>query len=893
MKQLLTLVLFLGVGHLLWSQSLDNYPLVTLKKSAEAAYDEGDYSTAYVHASAVLEDEPDNFVFLKIAAESALELCAFSDADAHFETIRSMEGVSYPLLTFFLAKSKHRQGEYLEAQTYYESFLQSYSQGVDAKYQELATQKLEECRNHENLFPGSIPGVAVSSMINNGYSDFALPYFGNTLYYSVVSPPDDCDCVKPCGDKTTIYQKIGYGSESEVTFPEGTKGVGHVTFANEGQRMYFTQCSCKDNEYTCAIYYSDQQGYNGQWGTPVKLPVTINREGYTSTQPHYADNAESEDYLYFVSDYHAGYSDRKDLDIFKVQVTGNTFGEPINVAEINTLGDEVTPFFFVPDQALYFSSNGRHSLGGFDFDIFKYQYSGAYDECAQLGNEDQNPANLGTSFNTLYDELYFSVNETGEKAVYSSTGTPENSGNSYGYGQQVSQEQTQTTSYTASASEEHCCPSIYQVDIQPTSTIVVSVLCANDGGYGNAAPMPMRGSVLNMYNLADSTNAVIPKQVEDDYRYYFAGVELGQNFGASVSKDGYWGDQKEFSSSFCNGDTVWVELFLEPQIELEVRFRAKCNPALGINVNGVTLVDRTDNSETVMTASDDKHTYRASLRSRHNYTILPDSVSKRADNNEYTFTTGTPSRDIVTTFSCEPQSLEEEFLLEIQPDTLPLFEPLPLYFMHAIPNPIYSATEAATDYETYFKDYSNRLEEFKVATGRCTTPNSYGYGQKRGQECDCNQDLTRVDTFFNEVQVNMNRMESFGEILLRALQGGDSIVINIRGVASKSGSAGYSNDNLSQRRINSMEKYLAKFFLVNGDGVNDFMDKVNVIPDPVGASIANPDAPSRGNCRIYNVDASYDRRIEIVSIVLFPPDMQSGPCAPGGDIETYQSNNSY
>ncbi len=881
MKQLLTLALLLGLAHFAWSQSLDAF-----KKSAEEAYEAQDYPTAYEHASEVLTDEPDNFVFLKIAAESALELCAFDQADGYFETIRSQDQANdYPLMSFYLAKSKHRQENYEEAQYYYEDFIENHSQQCDPKFYALAVKKLNECKEHENLIPAITPGVDIQLLVDGGYSDFALPYAGNTIYYSSLSPAEECDCAKPCRDKMTIHRLDEAGNRSDVLFPEGTKNVGHITLANNGQRMYFTQCSCKDNQYTCAIYYSDNSG--NSWSTPVKLPETVNRPGFTITQPYFADGGDSgEDFLYFVSNYHEGNPDRTDLDIFKVAVTNNTFGTPIAVTEVNTTGDEVTPFFFGADKVLYFSSNGHHSLGGYGFDIFKYSYGEGNDECDHAGNSPQNPANIGTSFNTIYDELYFSLNETGEEAIFSSNGD-------FGTGEYENTKGAGARAEGPLVDSDHCCPNVYKATIRPSSTIVVSLYCTLEGDYGGSQQQPVPGS-LHLQNMADSTAACIPAQVEEGYRYYFAEVPLGETFKATVEKTGYWGSEKEFTSSSCNADTVWVDLFLEPKIELEVSFRAKCNPELPIDVNGVTLLDQQNYAEVEMTPLyGSKHTYTATLRGFHNYTILPDSVSRRADNNEYRFSTATPKRNITTGSNCLPATLKEVFLLEIQPDTLPLFEPLPLYFNHAVPNPIVSATEAATDYETYFNDYKNRVLEFRTATGRCTTPNQFGYGNRQGSLCECNDDLTRVDTFFNEVQVNMKRMESFGDLLFRSLEAGDSIVINIRGVASKSGSGGYSNDDLSKRRINSMEKYLAKHFLLSGDGINDYMDKVNLIPDPVGASIANQTAPSRGPCRIYNVDASYDRRIEIVSIVIFPPDMQSGPCGPGGKIETYQSNSSY
>ncbi|GJM32977.1 MAG: hypothetical protein DHS20C18_19780 [Saprospiraceae bacterium] len=878
MKQLLLIAIILGTCQLALSQSLDAF-----KKSAENAYEAKDYPTAYAHSTEVLEDEPENLTFLKIAGESALELCNFNQSDEHFAKIRSLDsGGSYPLMKFYMAKNQHRQGNYEDAKFYYDDFINTAGPDVDPIYLEIARKKAEECADINELIPSPSLGTVIQPMnnINTGYSNFALPFAGNSLYYSTLTPPENCDCSKPCQDEMNIYQLDNYNSVVPVDFPEGTKNVGHVTFAKEGSRMYFTQCECDNNQYTCAIYYSDQTG--GSWSTPIRLPESINRKGYTATQPYFADHYDSRsDALYYVSNFHADYSDRKDLDIYKVIIVNDSITTPVNVVEVNTTGNEVTPFYHLADQSLYFSSNGRQSLGGYDFDIFKYSYGEDNDECDSYGNSLQNPSNVGAPLNSFFDDLYFSKDQGGEKAVFSSNRGTNDYGNEPSSKNSYNQDQASTS--------EHCCPNIFEANIRSSSTIVVSVFCRANN-YGAYSSRILQGSVLTLRNMNDSTASCIPANVEEDYRYYFTDIDLGQPFSVGAEKEGFWGDFQQFNSSFCDGDTVKIDLFLEPVIELQVYFRAKCNPSLEIDVNGVTLFDQSDYTQFSMDAEMGNHTYKAKLRGYRDYRIVPDSVSKTDSSNEYQFSTATPQKDISSCNCCEPGLIRDTFFLEIQPDTFPLFEPLPLYFNHAVPNPIFAAREAATDYETYFNDYYVRQLEFKNATGRCNTLPNYGYRDQ--SECNCNDELRLVDTFFNEMVINMNRMRSFGGILLRSLNAGDSVVVTIRGVASISGSGGFDNNALSARRINSMEKYLAKYFLLNGDGVTNYMEKVKVKPDPVGASIANSDAPSRGQCRIYNVDASYDRRIEIVSIVFFPPDLQDGPCAVTGYQTTYnQSNN--
>jgi hypothetical protein len=76
--------------------------------------------------------------------------------------------------------------------------------------------------------------------------------------------------------------------------------------------------------------------------------------------------------------------------------TDNQFNDPVNLGPvINTIGDEITPFFDPSEQALYFASNGHLSIGGFD--VVK---SRGY------GNSWAAPENMGLPYNSSADDYY-------------------------------------------------------------------------------------------------------------------------------------------------------------------------------------------------------------------------------------------------------------------------------------------------------------------------------------------------------------------------------------------------------------------------------------------------------------------------------------------------------
>ena len=77
------------------------------------------------------------------------------------------------------------------------------------------------------------------------------------------------------------------------------------------------------------------------------------------------------------------------------------FSQPFNL-NINTEGDDLSPFFHNESQTLYFSSDGRQTLGGFD--VFK------------AAKKDQNwsePEHMPVPVNSSYDDAYYVLNEGG------------------------------------------------------------------------------------------------------------------------------------------------------------------------------------------------------------------------------------------------------------------------------------------------------------------------------------------------------------------------------------------------------------------------------------------------------------------------------------------------
>jgi len=158
------------------------------------------------------------------------------------------------------------------------------------------------------------------------------------------------------------------------------------SISSDGKRLYLY----KNDEYDGNIYESTL--IDGKWGPVVRLNDNINTKYWES----HASETKDGKALYFTSNRKGGLGG---LDIYKSEKdeSGN-WGPGINLGpNINTEFNEDTPFITPDGKAIYFSSYGHFSMGGYD--IF---YSSLFDN-----GEWSTPLNMGYPINTTDDDLFY------------------------------------------------------------------------------------------------------------------------------------------------------------------------------------------------------------------------------------------------------------------------------------------------------------------------------------------------------------------------------------------------------------------------------------------------------------------------------------------------------
>ncbi|MBN8702439.1 MAG: PD40 domain-containing protein [Bacteroidetes bacterium] len=157
-----------------------------------------------------------------------------------------------------------------------------------------------------------------------------------------------------------------------------------------------------------------QSTYDGKkWSKPNRLNGNVNSKQYH--EPSVSQSADGKT-LYVVSERKGGLGGK---DIYKsVKDEEGEWGPLENLGpEINTRFDEDGPFIHPDGKTLFFSSEGWNSMGGFD--IFK----------STLENGKwTTPINIGYPINTSADDIFFVMNEKGDRAYYATIVKDDNYG---------------------------------------------------------------------------------------------------------------------------------------------------------------------------------------------------------------------------------------------------------------------------------------------------------------------------------------------------------------------------------------------------------------------------------------------------------------------------------
>lgn len=394
----------LFIAFILFSNFVDAQNQLPWRKRAKMAADfekSGDLYQAAVYYRGVYEEKNDKPEYSFKAGRCFLNLRDYENAVTSLEVVKDDNNNSkYDKPGYKYALALKQTGAANKAKEAFNSFLLSY-QGDDKElFREFVENELKGCNYALKAQQYTNPAVNIehlSPKINSAKTEFApIPFANDVLYFS--------STIKGVAKiHRTVKQADGWVRPQVPSIFLGKMErthFGNGSFTQDGNRFYFTQCDIIEGKPQCAIYLMENLG-DGQWSKPLILPDYINPDDANTTHPVVV-TSDDQEILYFASNRKGG---KGGLDLWYTTrpINSNTksFTLPKNLGRnVNSIGDEISPFYHKPTGTLYFSSNGRVSAGGLD--IFKSKGEKLQWEVAQ---------NLGFPINSAADDLYYTISE--------------------------------------------------------------------------------------------------------------------------------------------------------------------------------------------------------------------------------------------------------------------------------------------------------------------------------------------------------------------------------------------------------------------------------------------------------------------------------------------------
>lgn len=398
----------------LYSQGVKQF----LKLGADATAKK-DYSSAAQYYNQVILIDSSKIEYQLLFADASRLNYDNSTALHWYEKVNKKDnGKVYKEVPFYIATLLKGSGKYKEAKKYFDKYYKKQRNSKDKEKQRLALkakQEFESCDIAQVLVknPVDVKVWHLDSAVNSRVSEYAPFEYDSLLYFSSLRDKSHQDAAGVGYNKLYTAKKSAKkenkflkAKELDSLFNKSGIHNANTSFNADFTKVFVSRCGALNaTQYRCQIYVSDFK--DGHWTELQELPSPINVNGSNTTQPCLSE-VNGKQALFFSSDRGGG---EGAMDIWYAFMNNDgTFDTPINAGKkINTIEDDITPWFVKENKTLYFSSTWHKGLG--NFDIFTSEFK---------NNEFTDAQNIGYPINSSYNDIYYSVNSKKDKAYISS-----------------------------------------------------------------------------------------------------------------------------------------------------------------------------------------------------------------------------------------------------------------------------------------------------------------------------------------------------------------------------------------------------------------------------------------------------------------------------------------
>ncbi|MEM1123542.1 MAG: hypothetical protein AAGJ18_24095, partial [Bacteroidota bacterium] len=509
---------------------------------------------------------------------------------------------------------------------------------------------------------------------------------------------------------------------------------------------------------------------------------------------------------------------RGKMDIWMTRVEKNgQCSLPVNFTPINTAGNDLTPFFHQPTNTLYFSSDGRVGLGGYDI------YSFA----------DGKVQHAGYPLNSSFNDTHFTLDPSGDRGYFSS-----------------SREGCLRLSEYDMGCQDIFSARFINIDLE----VLVFDAFTRQSLDGVTLKLLRIPEAANAESVTTTDSFLVDSRTNSlDNQFQFDRLLRDVRYRLVASKTGYLNDTLNFNTrGITESITLLKELLLKPDIfEMNLTaltFDVKNRQPLTNCI--VQLVDLATGDRWIKD-NIQSNNFDFDIYSQKEYRLIASLIGYVTDTLDFdtkAFTQKDGIRSITKRLYLEPGGLVE----------LDDLLPLTLYFDNDHPDPESRAATTNNNYEALYAAYYRKKREFLVKYTEGATAQAL---QKR----------TDAITYFfdKELKGNYDTLGVFSETLIKYLQRGNTAVISIRGFASPLADAAY-NNLLGKRRVDCLMNHFSTY----RDGMlNRYIENGNLVLQEVsfGENRADNSISENPNDRrnsVYSPAASRERKVQIIKITI-------------------------
>jgi outer membrane protein OmpA-like peptidoglycan-associated protein len=485
-----------GSSQAVYSQSFHTSSNKALKiyKDGVSAFDYLEFNKAEKNFKEAISIDPEFYEAYMMMGELMAKQGRYFEASLNYKKAVKLDSLFFKPVFFNLAISEIKSGDYSNALSHFKVYLAQ--EGVSAANKEIAAKKVKNCEFAIEAIRKPVPfsPVDIGPGINTTDDEYwpSITADGHTIMFTrqpnVTTNPGFNGVVQEDFYISYLTGKIWQKAFNAGAPLNTAQNEGAQTLSSDGSYMFFAACNRPGGVGNCDLYFSIIR--DGKWSDPSDLGSPVNTKHWESTPSISADGRT----LYFSSSRPGGIGGK---DIWLTRLNGkNQWTEPENLgANINTPGDEMSPFIHFDGKTLYYASDGKPGMGGFDLFFTRLQKDSTWSA----------PKNLGYPINTFNDEMGLVIESGGQKAYYSSI------------------------------RDKSKGKDIFSFNL-----------------YESARPNPvsyMKGKVYDKetgkllkaeYELINlSTGKVIVKNITDESGNFLVCLPSGYNYGINVSKPGY------------------------------------------------------------------------------------------------------------------------------------------------------------------------------------------------------------------------------------------------------------------------------------------------------------------------------------------------------------------